>query len=104
MFGRYASATVRFPSSVVCYQRICVRNWIWMAGFGYLPDLHRLTAATPKLCRRPRGHACGPSMSALRMMAPTWRFAVWRVMGQRSEFAPLALLWTRLRRWTSSRA
>ena len=26
-----------------------------------------VTAATPKLCRRPRGHACGPSMPAVRM-------------------------------------
>ena len=37
-------------------------------------------------------------------MAPTWRFVVWRVMGHRSDFAPLGLLCARLRRWTSSRA
>ena len=51
-----------------------------------------------------RGHACGPSMPAVRMIAPTWRFAVCRVMGQRGRVAPRALPWSRLSRCTSSRA
>ena len=52
----------------------------------------------------PLGHACGPSMPAVRMSALTCRFAVWRVMGQRARCAPLALAWRRLRRCTSSSA